>query len=65
MQVWLVNFAYPDMNMIMQLVKELKLIVLEQKLDDQCQLRLHVPLSVSDQLLHRLEKMHQFQWEII
>ena len=53
------------MNMIMQLVKELKLEVLEQKLEDQCQLRLHVPLSVSDQLLHRLEKMHQFQWEII
>lgn len=48
-------FSYPDMDPVMQVIKEERLNILHQVTDNQCQVRAEIPASEADRVCTRLE----------
>ncbi len=63
-QSWVLTFDYPDMNGVMNLVKELKLKVVWQHFEERYEMNLMVPLSKLDLLKERLEHLSEVELEI-
>lgn len=51
------TFAYPQMNEVMRIVKEMNPRVLSQTYDNTCEIRLSIRKSEADQLRNRLSKL--------
>jgi len=51
------TFAYPMMNDVMRIVKEMQPRILSQTYDNTCKIRLSIRKSEADQLRNRLEKL--------
>ena len=49
-EVFVVNFQYPEMNNVMRLVKDLKLDVIKQKFEIECELTFSIRKSQSEQM---------------
>ena len=49
-EVFVANFKYPEMNNVMQIVKDLKLEVIQQKFEIECDLTFSVRKSQSEQM---------------
>lgn len=63
-EIWRLTFAYPDINHVLRLVKELDLTVTERKFWEQCILTLQVPRSKQKHLHSWLEQMGGVELEI-
>ncbi len=48
-------FGYPEMNVVMKLVKDLDLTILDQDFQETCKIRIDVRLKFIDQLIEKLE----------
>ena len=51
------TFAYPQMNDVMRIVKEMNPRILSQTYDNTCEIRLAIRQSEADQLRNRLSKL--------
>ena len=51
------TFAYPQMNDVMRIVKEMQPRIVGQTYDNTCQIRLSIRQSEADQLRQRLAKL--------
>ena len=49
-EVYVVHFQYPEMNSVMQVVKDLKLDVIQQKFEIECELTFSIRKSQSEQM---------------
>lgn len=51
------TFAYPQMNDVMRIVKEMSPRILSQSFDNSCEIRLSIRKSEAEQLRNRLSKL--------
>ena len=51
------TFAYPLMNDVMRIVKEMNHRILSQTYDNTCEIRLSIRKSEAEQLRNRLQKL--------
>lgn len=51
------SFAYPMMNAVMRIVKEMQPRIVSQTFDNTCEIKLSIRQSVADELQRRLEKL--------
>lgn len=54
-----IQFEYPQLNLVMKLVKDHDLEIISQKLEISCEMKLGVRLSLEDNVKARLLEMHQ------
>lgn len=59
-----IKFQYPEMNLIMNLVKQFDLKIVSQDFQMECSIELAVPLKVKDQLIVKLELMQNISFEM-
>ena len=59
-EILTINFSYFDMNKIMKLIKEEELEIITQRFDNDCEMKLAVPLSKKDHLLLELSSLSIF-----
>jgi uncharacterized YigZ family protein len=59
-EILTINFSYFDMNKIMKLIKEEELEIITQRFDNDCEMKLAVPLSKKDRLLLELSSLSIF-----
>ena len=52
------SFAYPAMNDVMKIVKDMQPRIVSQTFDNTCSIRLAIRRSLAPQLKQRLEKMN-------
>ena len=51
------SFAYPMMNDVMRIVKEMQPRIISQTYDNTCEIKLSIRKSEAEQLRNRLEKL--------
>ncbi|MDR0295487.1 MAG: YigZ family protein [Prevotellaceae bacterium] len=56
-EILTVNFSYLDMNQIMKLVKEEELEIISQHFDNECKIKLAIPLSKKDKIVSELSSL--------
>jgi uncharacterized YigZ family protein len=51
------HFQYPQINAVMQIIKDHQLTILNQKLENECQLEVEIPKSTLNTIVFKLEKI--------
>lgn len=60
-EVFILKFDYPEMNLVMRVIKEHNLNIIEQKLELDCEIQISVRKKISEEIFQKFESIYKVE----
>ena len=60
-EVFVIKFDYPEMNLVMRVIKEHNLNIIEQKLELDCEIHISVRKKISEEIFKKFESIYKVE----